>query len=410
MNSRILLVLSGTRYRILSQIGGNISSPIRQKVKSLIIQKFEPDEVRAYVEQLRRLIEDMTPKLRNGNISKILENYKKFLFAFSGGHPRTIENITEIFLINLSYLIDNVRYSNYDVFLEFLIPKNEEFFSNTLISSVHKNAILELTVSEQFSIIKNWILNKGSNGQFLGPRPTLPNDSRLDDEIKRITYDLMNIGIIVQNGNYNYHLTSYFYFIEFLKIHQEPYEGFLKQVLHNKYFKLMCGRHSGFGYTFENILLAALIIFGIRNENKISLPLQASSLRTLKVISGKIKWKELSLEQNILYQTPAAEAIDAFVLQDQVLLLIQITTKDTPDPSKIDDILTEIESISKILLKLEKVRSIRGWVVSLFDFKFKLQRKENIHITVGEQLIPLLGNQLHERLKQVKYSFNMNVI
>ncbi len=56
LTSRILLVLSGTRYHILSQIGTKIGSPIRHKVKLLVIQQFNPEEINEYIEQVKRLI------------------------------------------------------------------------------------------------------------------------------------------------------------------------------------------------------------------------------------------------------------------------------------------------------------------------------------------------------------------
>ncbi len=406
INSRILIILSGTRYHILSQIGGNIGSPIRQKVTPIIVRNFETEEIFAYVEQVRILIEEEGVKQEIENISNQLENYRQFLFAFSGGHPRTIANITDLFLNHLSFLTSNSQYQNYDAFMDFILPKVEEFFSNTLLSSIHKKALSNLTASEGFSEIKNWILNYGSRGQALGQRPTLTNNSLLDDEMKRITYELMNIGIMVQNGSYNYHLTSYFHFLEFLKIYDEPYEKFLKQVLHNKYFKLMCGRHSGLGYTFENIFMSTLIIHENKDKKEVFIPLQSSRLRTLKVLRGKLKWSELPLELNILYHTPEAKAVDAYVLQENELLLIQITTANPPDSSKIDVLLSEIETILNIRLKIGKKHKIRGWLVSLFDFKCELPSNENLFITAGDQLIPLLGERLYMKLKEVKISFS----
>ncbi|MHA1491027.1 MAG: hypothetical protein ACTSRI_15435, partial [Promethearchaeota archaeon] len=182
-------------------------------------------------------------------------------------------------------------------------------------------------------------------------------------------YELMNIGVIVQNGSFNYHLTSYFYFVAFLQPFTEPHDAFLRQVLNNKYFNLMCGRHSGFGYTFENIFLSALIIYGTKNEEKVNIPLKTSNLRNLEVIKGKIKWSELSLETNFLYHFPEAEAIDAVVIQGEELLLIQITTSNPPNESKIDNLSLEMEDISKIYLKIGNELNVRGWFVSL-NFPF----------------------------------------
>jgi len=403
LNSRILLVLSGTRYHILSQIGGDLGSPIRQKVKPLIIQKFEKKEVLAYVKELKKLVES---KEKSEDINYQLENYQQFLFAFSGGHPRTIESITEHFLNYLQHLLSDSKYLDYSVFVGFFLPKLKEFFSNSLFSTVHKEALLNLAVSESFSIIKGWLLNRASQGQFLGERPQCSENPQMDEEIKRIVYELMNIGIIVQNGNYNYHITSYFHFLEFLNLYNEPYDLFLREVLHNKYFKLMCGFHSGFGYTFENVFAAALLIRGSKNQQESKIPIQIKQLKSLKVLKGKTKWSEVQIESNILYQTPMAETIDGYLLQDNNLLLMQITTANPPDSLKIESLLAEIKAFSELKLEVVKDMKVRGWFISLFKLKKELPSYKNLLITAGNQLVPFIGEELYIRLKAVKEAFS----
>lgn len=289
MNSRILLVLSGTRYHILSQIGGKIGSPIHEKIKPIIIRNFTQEEVISYVERIRTLIKEANIEQGVGNISKLVKNYQQFLFAFSGGHPRTIERITSLFLEQLPFLIAEPKYLIYNTFMNFLLPLTKKTLNTTLFSKEKENKIVELSVKKQFSIIKDWVLNKGCNGHFLGQAPEIADDAPANEEINDIIYELMNIGVIVQNGSFNYHLTSYFYFLVFLQPFTEPHDAFLRQVLNNKYFNLMCGRHSGFGYTFENIFLSALIIYGTKNEENVNIPLKASNIRNLEVIKGKIK-------------------------------------------------------------------------------------------------------------------------
>ncbi|MHA1658963.1 MAG: hypothetical protein ACTSUT_07555, partial [Promethearchaeota archaeon] len=159
-------------------------------------------------EQVGILLKDANAEQEGVLIPEILENYKTFLFAFSGGHPRTIENITEIILNNLSVFISDSNDFKYRKFVDIFLPKVEEYFGNSLLPSTYKEALSHLVVSEEFSLVKSWILNMGSHGQFLGTRPKLINNSSSDEEVRRITYELMNIGIIVQNGSYNYHLTS----------------------------------------------------------------------------------------------------------------------------------------------------------------------------------------------------------
>jgi len=170
----------------------------------------------------------------------------------------------------------------------------------------------------------------------------------------------------------------------------------------------MCGRHSGFGYAFENIFATALIIYSSQKEKKISMPIKASHLRTLKVLKGKINWSELTLEQDTFYQMPDAEIVDAVIVQDGVLLLIQITTADPPNPEKINKLLSEMEFLSKNQLKFGKFNKIKGWFVSLFGFKSAFPTHNDLIITAGKDLVPFLGEQLYMKLKDVKNSFSIN--
>lgn len=402
LNSKILLIISGTRYHILSQIGESIGSPIRQKVKPIIIRNFVSNEIDEYVNQVRIILDQLIQKENKQNISFYINNFRLFLLAFSGGHPRTIENITELLLNAFPLLISDIQFQDYKRFLEFLLPKTEELFSNSLLSTIHKEALSKLSANGAFSIIKSWILKSGSNGQFLGERPKLNDNAALDDEIKRIVYELMNIGIIVQNGNYYYHLTSYFHFLEFLKVFNDFYENFLKQVLTNKFFTLMCSRHSGLGYIFENIFSSALLIYGKKEQDSISLPLQVSQLKSLEVLKGEIDWKKLSFEQNRLYQTPEAKSVDGFILQGSALILLQITTAENPDTSKIDDLKKEMDRIQKLKTTERKISNIKGWIVSLYEFIKKIPIYEKIVVTAGENLVPLLGKQLFKKLKEIK--------
>ncbi|MHA1659405.1 MAG: hypothetical protein ACTSUT_09805, partial [Promethearchaeota archaeon] len=92
------------------------------------------------------------------------------------------------------------------------------------------------------------------------------------------------------------------------------------------------------------------------------------------------------------------------VIQGEELLLIQITTSNPPNESKIDNLSLEMEDISKIYLKIGNELNVRGWFVSLFEFKNKLPFYKNINTTIGNDLITILGEQLHSRLKKVKES------
>jgi len=405
LNLRILLILSGTRYRILSQIGSKIGSPIREKVESLVITNFSREEILEYVEQVNELIKIADMKQEEDDVLDLVNNYRQFLFAFSGGHPRTIERITMLFLNNIKFLLKKSGYENYAKLVNFLLPLSKKSFENTLLTKEKENELIKLSSNIQFSIVKKWIIERSYNGHLLGQSPDVIDNQSAKEEVDDIIYNLMNLGFIVQNGMFNYYITSYFHFLAFLKPYHENHEMFLKEVLHNKFFELMCGFHSGFGYTFENIFSTTLIIYGSKAQKNATLPLDASLLKGLMVLKEKINWSKLSLELNILYQTPIAKAVDAIIHQENELVLMQITTARQPDSSKIDMLVNQLDFLDHRQLKIGNIKQIRGWIVSLYEFTSEVPTRKNLLVTAGDSLIPILGEDLFARLREVKQSF-----
>jgi len=405
LNLRILLILSGTRYRILSQIGSKIGSPIREKVESLVITNFSREEILEYVEQVNELIKIADMKQEEDDVLDLVNNYRQFLFAFSGGHPRTIERITMLFLNNIKFLLKKSGYEDYAKLVNFLLPLSKKSFENTLLTKEKENELIKLSSNIQFSIVKKWIIERSYNGHLLGQSPDVIDNQSAKEEVDDIIYNLMNLGFIVQNGMFNYYITSYFHFLAFLKPYHENHEMFLKEVLHNKFFELMCGFHSGFGYTFENIFSTTLIIYGSKAQKNATLPLDASLLKGLMVLKEKINWSKLSLELNILYQTPIAKAVDAIIHQENELVLMQITTARQPDSSKIDMLVNQLDFLDHRQLKIGNIKQIRGWIVSLYEFTSEVPTRKNLLVTAGDSLIPILGEDLFARLREVKQSF-----
>jgi energy-coupling factor transporter ATP-binding protein EcfA2 len=405
LNLRILLILSGTRYRILSQIGSKIGSPIREKVESLVIKNFSREEILEYVEQVNELIKIADMKQEEDDVLDLVNNYRQFLFAFSGGHPRTIERITMLFLNNIKFLLEKSGYEDYAKLVNFLLPLSKKSFENTLLTKEKENELIKLSSNIQFSIVKKWIIERSYNGHLLGQSPDVIDNQSAKEEVDDIIYNLMNLGFIVQNGMFNYYITSYFHFLAFLKPYHENHEMFLKEVLHNKFFELMCGFHSGFGYTFENIFSTTLIIYGSKAQKNATLPLDASLLKGLMVLKEKINWSKLSLELNILYQTPIAKAVDAIIHQENELVLMQITTARQPDSSKIDMLVNQLDFLDHRQLKIGNIKQIRGWIVSLYEFTSEVPTHKNLLVTAGDSLIPILGEDLFARLREVKQSF-----
>ncbi len=67
--------------------------------------------------------------------------------------------------------------------------------------------------------------------------------------------------------------------------------------------------------------------------------------------------------------------------------------------------LVGIKDFSKVYEEQKMPKKIRGWFISLFNFKKKPRIYENIIITSGDLLIPFLGEEIYIKLKEVKNSF-----
>lgn len=231
LRTHILVFLSGTRFHILSQIGYKIGSPIREKVDPFVIEKFNREDIETFVTRVREVVnlpgvESKMDKQR----AVLFEHLTTFLRAFSGGHPRTMVRVSQLFLKNLGTLEGDPRFREYAAFLDHLLPQAEEAFRQTLMAASQQEAIGELAASTQFGVVREWILHGGMKGLELGPRPSA-TDTRTDEELQRIVYTLMNVGVLLQNVNLHYYLTSRFHFLEFLRPFTRFPEDFLKQVL-----------------------------------------------------------------------------------------------------------------------------------------------------------------------------------
>ena len=396
INERILLILSGTRYHILSQIGTKIGSPIREKVHPIVLGNFNVNEINEYVVQVKLLIKNSYESRIVNALVLIMEQYHRFLLAFSRGHPRTIERVTIEFFNQLPLFLREPRFKEYESFMVSLLPLTIQAIQGSLLTKDKEDAALDLRNHALFGKVKEWIVKRSHGGLLLGHPPGFGQITEEADEIRSIIYDLMNLGFIVQNGSSNYHLTSYYHLLAFLKPFQEEKEAFLKEILYNKFFRLMCGSHSGFGYTFENVLSASFLMYGQRESNVERAPINFSRIKGLRSLQGHIDWKSLSIESDILCQTPQARAVDAFILQDEKLVLMQFTTANPPDPKKLD-------VLGSIMEKIER-HSVLGWLVSLFPLPRVSGINENITITSGKNLSEFLGESLTNRLLEVKKS------
>ncbi len=419
MHSPNLIVLSGTQHHILSQIGFKIGSPIAQKVKQVIITNFKDEEINMYVERIREdvikpmLIQSSDRQL-DPHVDVLLDHYHQFLRAFSGGHPRTIAFITEYFLAFFDDLLAYKSTLSYEEFVEFLFPKIEEHFGFQLFSSVKMAHLQELQGSDQFDLVKNWIVTRAHDGLELGSPPK--GQDRLEqEEINNVVFQLMTIGVIVQNGSGRYHLTSYFHLLAFLESFIDDHVVFLRKVLHDRLFKITCGGHSGFGYTFEHVLLSYLWLDaqlpkrlpqvrfkkGHVSKGEMGLPFTLEKVKSIIELRGEVDWLGMKIQNDVLYHSPRARAVDMFIRTKIGLILIQVTTSLNPSLEKIK----ELSRLIKKVKSIKKQERILGWFISLFPVPREgvdSNLFQNIIITDGENLMRLLGESLYNRLVEVK--------
>ncbi len=412
LRSRILIILSGTQYHILSQIGTKIGSPIAQKVQQILIKNFTVQEIEEYVEQVReKFIEPRSPKRKDATRENLLEYYARFLHSFSGGHPRTVTLITQWFLTLYSQSIG--RDYTFEEFVNDLFSKVEADFKQRILTTEKQEHIRSLQANKYFTIVKEWITDQATMGFSLGSGPVLDFSLETREQVEDLIYQLMTVGIIVKNGWDQYHLASYFHLLAFLECLTGEHEQFLYQILTNKFFKLMCGSHAGFGYTFEHVLISAFLIKGqlwatrpktatMGELVKVKSPISLSKITRVKEIAGEIDWNSLKLEEGILYHVPHASSIDMFVFYDNKLILIQATTTLKHQAEKIKEISRKIMELKSKFRNFE----VRGWFISLFPVSDDMIKNESKHviITSGKDLEPILGKSILKRLMSVKRS------
>jgi hypothetical protein len=414
IDSRILVVLSGTRYHILSQIGFMIGSPIRQKVKALVISRFSDGEIAEYTDRVRVIIESNRKSLgtKKEHDQQLLDNYRLFLSGFSGGHPRTISTITERFLAGLPTIANDAKYLDYEGFLNRLLQDVEDELASTIASAEMKQALLALSASSKYPMVQVWLLQGACNGLALGSIPRTSGEVTPDEEISKIVFELVNLGFIMENGNKAYYWTSYFHLVAFLHVFNKEHEEFLHQVMYNKYFRLLVGRDAGFGYTIENIVIASMLLARSTEQKSIqkykktiAVPVNLAAIRTARLIPRQVDWAASAMDHDVLYQTPAARGFDFVVLQRDTLVMAQVLTGNPPDPKKIDKLREEMQRLPEDACTRLGIHRILGWVISLHEFKQPPRLDGEMAITSGDALAFLLGADLLNKLRAIKNAF-----
>lgn len=411
LSHRLLIVLSGTQYHILQQIGYKIGSPIAQKVQHLLIKNFSTSEVDEYVQQVNdRFLSKLIPPEKLKVQQALVTYYQRFLHAFSGGHPRTMVLMTQWFLADVNEFLETLP--SYDEFTNTLFNQVEKDFKLRILTREKQDQIKQLQENEAFPLVKQWLINSATTGFNLGKAPvSIPSESL--EAVEDLIYQLMTLGIIVKNGLDEYHLTSYFHLLAFLECFTGDHELFLRTILTNRLFKLSCGGHAGFGYTFEHVFLSALLLGGMQvvsshemvqvkeTASNRDLPISINDISTVHEISGDANWKELHIKPNVLYHAPHARSIDFFILNNDQLTLIQVSTAKHGHKEKIKSLMNELQKARQCYHEYE----VKGWYVSLFPISANIietNQDSSLVISSGDELSSILGEKLLKRLLNIK--------
>lgn len=384
MKQRVLVVLSGTQFHILNKIGDTIGSPINQKVKPFVLGPLTYQEVMDYQGKVTHYVADsfglqVSPELAT--------RYATFLGIFSGGHPRTIERVTSHLLLDFERLQNSKSQGEFNSKLLDLIYDS---YYPQIFSSEKLRALDQLRKFESFSLVERWLTNRVSRSLFLGTRP-IASTPHGNDAIKTILYQLMNIGIIIQNGNLNYHATSYFHIDAFLRTQDSFYQNFLSEVLTNKYFHFLCGSHSGLGYVFEHVFAFSLLLQRINSSVTVGdLKLLITELALAEVRNDESGWAP---HQNVLYHTPTLKEVDFILrMENRELVLVQLTTQRSGLSQK-------LQSFGNYVNAFSKKEATHGLFISLYEVSYEMR---GIVVVSGDELVSYLGLDLYNRFLSIK--------
>ena len=359
--NKILLTISGTQYSILSQIGYGIGSPLNGKIQSVVVSPLNSDHVKQYIAEFRKLYPDQP----------YTEELESYLLGFSGGHPRTIERIVESF-----FALDKTH-----DFTETLTEEVSTLLSHTILDSNKIEALRAMQSQSEFNSVKEWILHGLNTNLHLGKNPRR--------EMESLVFELMTMGIIVQNGSSDYYITSYFHGLTFLETLIGEYEQFLYQVLNNRYFRAMVGGYSGLGFTFERVIFSSLILHNIRRDEPLKYEIRNLNRIEVRHIKSLFGIKNLEMREDSLYHLPNAEGVDGAFKVNKEIVLIQVTTRQSSIQEK-------FQSFERSVRELDA----KGWFISLYadDIEETSQSK----ITVGSEVTEILGEKLYQRMLKIK--------
>jgi hypothetical protein len=399
-----LLVVSGTQYQLMKQIGYKLGSPLRNKVKHFVIHPLNRENLEEYHKYISQFFLEKYQSIKNPDI--LLQWYLRLIFGYSGGHARTLVNLTDEFLTDYEQIIKIP--SSYEEFLDQYTNLSDvvRFFPD--FTSEARKGIIELQKNEDFNKVHEWIMNLSMFGSNLRKRPEVKKNNANTEHITNV---LVQIGVLMINGKENYYITSYFHLLAYLNAIKDDYSIFLNEILTNKYFKQMCGYHGGLGYAFEEILLATIMKVPSSFSPKIAekIPFNLSRAYNVIKLPKSVNFNSLNLEDNTIYHTPQHTGIDFIITNLSRIVLIQVTTIQSVNSAKI----RSLDNIYSALQENNREFSIIKWFLSLTPVSVGVfgnlsdETKQDLKITADQDLAAIIGQEMSDRIKSIKEEFRV---
>ena len=412
----IFILLTGTQYTIIHTIGDNLGSPLNGKVKSIVIPFLEESDIEDYVNQI---IIDTNSKEE----IKIRNMYLNWLKYMSGGHPRTMEYMSEQFVNKFKPLIK----SGFDGWVD---EDLEEIFSDINRStevSLRKTHLRTKPITE----LKKFITENPTNmvkyffeyvnerlmiGTNLGPlEEDLSAEIRLNNEqqIKKIELTnllskFVEVGFFSRNGENNFYVSSIYAFKYFSEIFHDWIptlsETFDKLLSGYELLSFIKKNSAVMGYFWE--LIFSTIIEHSANLSNLIIPTDIVDVYgslSFPAIDKKIKINQLKqkplvnisfltkIKPEILYTLPLAKGVDAILLYKDTVFLIQIKNSERADYVE--------KGLNAIIREAKRVKkskyTIVPWLIDVLG-GLKLEKLENIDIlyTTKKHLAELLPERL----------------
>ena len=404
LKSKVLIAVSGTQYRLMKELGYGLGSPLLGKVKHFVIHPLEIEHLQNYHNQISEHFLKNYTHIPNPEIT--LSWYYQMIKGYSGGHARTLMNLTDKFLE--LYEDPTIIKNTYEDFLNLFIKMSvfNNFYPD--LSERVKNELAEFQTYVNFPKVHHWIMSRAVFGAKLYQRPDHEEDEEIE-EIETMANTLVQIGILMINGNNNYYLTSYFHLYTYINaLKDDGYAMFLKEILKNKYFKLMCGYHSGIGYVFEEIVLATIMkLKDSKNPEVIKkIPFDINKTYGIIKLTKKVDYSTLKIENNAIYHTPQGAGVDFIINDNNKIVLIQVTTIQTVDVDK----MASMDGIYKALEEKYNGDMLK-WFISLSPIsKFvldNLSKETNINLLISsaENLMEIIGKPMYDRITSIKKEF-----